>query len=408
MITPVTRVLAGAALGAAAMYWLDPATGRRRRALLRDRLGSAAGDLAEGVGVAGRDLWHRTQGIDARMRSVLTLDNATDEVLVERVRAALGRAVSHPGAIEVEARNRRVRLSGAVLAREHAVLLDVVLSVRGIREVLDELAVYESAEGVPSLQGGRSLRGSRFGPAQTSWSPAARLLAGTCGGGLMLIGARQILGTRDRGLFGGIALAVGSLLLARSITNAPVRRLVGITDRYAIDIRKTMHVEAPIEEVFEVLADYENFPAFMRNVRSVSRYSDGRSHWVVAGPAGVPIEWDAETTACEPDELLAWRTVAHSAVAHAGIIRFERAGAGTRLHIEMTYAPPAGALGHVVVKLFGADPKTELDQDLVRLKTFLETGVPARDAARPGELAGSQRPTEGPLRATVRSAPGRP
>jgi len=394
MITPVTRVMVGAALGAAAMYWLDPATGRRRRSLLRDRLGSAAGDFAEGVSVGGRDLWHRTRGIDARMRSVLTPDNATDEVLVERVRAALGRAVSHPGAIDVAARNGQVRLSGAVLARERAALLDVVLSVRGVKEVLDELAVYESAEGVPSLQGGRSLRGSGF-RSQTNWSPATRLLAGTCGGGLMLLGARRVFG-QDRAAFGGIALAVGGLLLARSITNAPVRRLAGIADRYPIDIRKTMHVEAPIEEVFEVLADYENFPAFMRNVRRVSRYADGRSRWVVAGPAGVPVEWDAETTAYEPDELLAWRTLANSAVAHAGIIRFERAGAGTRLHIEMTYAPPAGALGHAVVKLFGADPKTELDEDLVRLKTFLETGVPARDAARPAGTPGSERPAEVP------------
>jgi uncharacterized membrane protein len=405
MTTPVTRVMVGAALGAAAMYWLDPATGRRRRALLRDRLGRAAGDFAEGIGVGGRDLWHRTRGIDARMRSVLTPDNATDEVLVERVRAALGRAVSHPGAIDVAARDGRVRLSGAVLAREHAALMDVVVSVRGVKEMLDELAVYESAQGVPSLQGGRPLRGSRFGSAHTSWSPAARLLAGTCGGGLMFLGARRILGTQDRGVFGGIALAVGGLLLARSITNTPVRRLAGITHRYPIEIRKTMHVEAPIEEVFEVLADYENFPAFMRNVRSVNRYADGRSRWVVAGPAGVPVEWDAETTAYEPNELLAWRTLADSAVAHAGIIRFERAGAGTRLHIEMAYAPPAGALGHVVVKLFGADPKTELDADLVRLKTFLETGVPARDAAHARQSASGRDRLRA---ATVGSAPGRP
>jgi uncharacterized membrane protein len=47
----------------------------------------------------------------------------------------------------------------------------------------------------------------------------------------------------------------------------------------------------------------------------------------------------------------------------------------------MSYNPPAGALGHVVAKLFGADPKSELDDDLMRLKRTIETGQPPHDAA---------------------------
>jgi uncharacterized membrane protein len=40
----------------------------------------------------------------------------------------------------------------------------------------------------------------------------------------------------------------------------------------------------------------------------------------------------------------------------------------------MTYKPPAGLLGHYVSSLFGADPKSEMDQDLARLKSLIETG----------------------------------
>jgi uncharacterized membrane protein len=394
VMTPIARTIVGAAFGAVAMYWLDPATGRRRRALLRDRLGSAAADVGDAVGMAGRDLLHRTQGVDARIRAGLTADEATDEVLTERVRAALGRAVSHPGAIDVATTDGRVRLMGAALAREHAALLEVVLSVRGVREVLDELAVYENTDGIPALQGGRQPRRPRFALLQENWSPATRLIAGASGSGLVFFGARQFLGVRNRDVLGVVAMGVGGLLLVRGATNAPLRRLVGRTDRRPIDIRKTIRVEAPIEEVFEVLSDYENFPAFMRNVRNVSRYANGRSHWVVAGPAGVSVEWDAETTACVPNELLAWRTVANAAIAHAGIIRFERAGTGCRLHVELRYNPPGGALGHVAAKLFRADPKTELDEDLARLKTFLETGAPAHDAARPSDNPLRQGPRE--------------
>ena len=49
--------------------------------------------------------------------------------------------------------------------------------------------------------------------------------------------------------------------------------------------------------------------------------------------------------------------------------------------VTMSYTPPAGALGHAVARLFGADPKSGLNDDLLRMKVFLETGRRAHDAA---------------------------
>jgi len=40
----------------------------------------------------------------------------------------------------------------------------------------------------------------------------------------------------------------------------------------------------------------------------------------------------------------------------------------------MWYRPPAGVLGHYVASLFGADPKSEMDDDMVRLKSLIEIG----------------------------------
>jgi uncharacterized membrane protein len=40
----------------------------------------------------------------------------------------------------------------------------------------------------------------------------------------------------------------------------------------------------------------------------------------------------------------------------------------------MSYTPPAGAIGHAVAALFGADPKRAMDEDMVRLKSILEDG----------------------------------
>src|SRR5581483_9867160 len=62
------------------------------------------------------------------------------------VRVSAGR--SHPGAIEVSALSGRVVLSGAVLEREYVRLLRTVGSVRGVADVEDRLAVYESPAGI--------------------------------------------------------------------------------------------------------------------------------------------------------------------------------------------------------------------------------------------------------------------
>ena len=45
----------------------------------------------------------------------------------------------------------------------------------------------------------------------------------------------------------------------------------------------------------------------------------------------------------------------------------------------MSYRPPVGALGQAVSSLFGANPKQEFEEDLNRMKQFIEgqrTGTP--------------------------------
>lgn len=357
------------------MYWLDPQIGRRRRAMFGEMFRSRAKRTRHAIDVAGRDLANRVRGTTARARSRFQHRDASDELIEERVRAALGRAVSHPGAISVCARQGRVTLEGDVLKHEHDELVRAVSAVQGVEDIEGRLRVHKTPERISSLQGGGRRLARGVGSPRGNWSPALRLLASASGIALLT------MQTRQRNTFGAVCGAAGGILLLRSATNMPFERLFGASGRRAIDIRKTLHINAPIEHVFETMSRFENFPSFMRNVRRVSLHDQRRSHWVVAGPAGTSVEWDAETSAFVPNEVLAWRTVRNSTVEHAGIIRFEREGEGTRIDIQMTYNPPAGAFGHAFAKLFGADAKTELDEGLLRSKTLLETGVPARDAA---------------------------
>ena len=59
------------------------------------------------------------------------------------------------------------------------------------------------------------------------------------------------------------------------------------------------------------------------------------------------------------------------------------ATAGAKPEIDLRHVPPAGALGTAVAALFRRDPRHQLADDLVRAKTFLETGHRSRDARRP-------------------------
>jgi len=64
-------------------------------------------------------------------------------------------------------------------------------------------------------------------------------------------------------------------------------------------------------------------------------------------------------------------------------VHFEPNGnGGTRITVRLAYLPPAGAFGHAVATIFGADPKSEMDGDLLRMKTMIETGRAPHDAAR--------------------------
>jgi uncharacterized membrane protein len=76
------------------------------------------------------------------------------------------------------------------------------------------------------------------------------------------------------------------------------------------------------------------------------------------------LEWDAVITAQERNKLLAWKSLPDSAIQHAGLIRFQQNADGTTtVHIHMSYNPPAGALGHALATVLGADPKKKMDDE---------------------------------------------
>jgi uncharacterized membrane protein len=125
--------------------------------------------------------------------------------------------------------------------------------------------------------------------------------------------------------------------------------------------------------VYNLWANFENFPLFMQRIKAVRRLGDGLSHWVMEGPLGSTIEWDAETTRLEPNERIAWNSKDISPVKTSGQVTFREISANeTEVTVQMHYAPPAGAAGEALAKLF-ANPEEWVRTDLEQFKVFVES-----------------------------------
>lgn len=190
-------------------------------------------------------------------------------------------------------------------------------------------------------------------------TPEQRLMQGVAGGALATWGLAR------RGIVGAGAVVAGASLIA----SAAVAHQDGM-----IRVQKTITIDAPVDEVFAFWSRFENFPRFMEHVLEV-RTEDSRSFWKVAGPAGMPVEWQAEITEAIEPRKIAWRSLPGSVVDHRGEVHFERAGdSATRISVHMAYRPPGGALGHAAAGFLLGDPKTLMDDDLLRLKSLFERG----------------------------------
>jgi len=138
----------GAGIGAGLMYLLDPERGRRRRALIRERTGSVARDAQRAAGRVTRDLENRVQGQAAQARQ-RRQEPVNDDVLMARVRAKLGRLISHPHQVEVTARHGAVTLTGQVAPEETGRLISRIERVPGVKSVENRLNEASPAPAAP-------------------------------------------------------------------------------------------------------------------------------------------------------------------------------------------------------------------------------------------------------------------
>jgi hypothetical protein len=150
----------GMIIGAMVMYIFDEHRGAKRRAYARDKLVHAGHLLGRAISKRSRDLAHRLTGSLAELRSSIR-DRAVDipdEILVQRVRSQLGHVVSHPGLLEVSAREGWVSVRGPVLRQEVDTIKKRLGKIRGVKDCHVELEPHGELD---RISGSRASRGTQ-------------------------------------------------------------------------------------------------------------------------------------------------------------------------------------------------------------------------------------------------------
>jgi uncharacterized membrane protein len=209
------------------------------------------------------------------------------------------------------------------------------------------------------------------------------------GGGAVLL----LAGASRRSVAGALLAAAPAPLPFRGITGHWPALANGFTQHdnvktalsgaRGVHVRESIRLEVPIAEVYRYWRRFENLPRFMTHLDCVTETSDGKSHWVALGPAGLAVEWDAEIINEVDGKLIAWRSLPGSEVVTAGSVNFDaaRAGRSTEVSVHLQYAPPAGKAGALIASLFGREPAQTIREDLRHFRQLLEAGEIPRATA---------------------------
>jgi uncharacterized membrane protein len=136
---------------------------------------------------------------------------------------------------------------------------------------------------------------------------------------------------------------------------------------------KHFEVQAPVGQVYAYWRDVSHFPSFMPDVKEVHVTGRTTSHWVVAGPLGRTVEWDAEIIEDVPNRRIAWRSLGDADVDNAGTVRFDDRGDWTAIEVALEYNPPAGKAGELVAELF-KDPDRQVERAAESFRKVVQAG----------------------------------
>lgn len=178
-----------------------------------------------------------------------------------------------------------------------------------------------------------------------------------------------------------VKTALGGYLLYRGTSGhcpvyASMGKAKGVEHTSAINIRTSLVVNKPKDEVYAFWRKLENLPLFMKHIAAVTEIDQKHSHWEATIPGNIgKVKWNAEIVKEEPGQMIGWQSIPNSTINNAGKVVFNDAmnGQGTELEVVISYHPPAGEIGAGIAKLLNPVFERIVREDVMNFKEYIET-----------------------------------
>jgi uncharacterized membrane protein len=178
-----------------------------------------------------------------------------------------------------------------------------------------------------------------------------------------------------------VKTALGGYLLYRGASGhcmlySSMGKTKGVESTQAVNIRTSLVVNKPKDEVYAFWRKLENLPLFMKHIASVTELDQKHSHWEATIPGNIgKVKWNAEIVKEEPGQMIGWQSIPNSTINNAGKVVFSEAlgGQGTELEVVISYHPPAGEVGAGLAKLLNPVFERIVREDVMNFKDYIET-----------------------------------
>jgi uncharacterized membrane protein len=204
-------------------------------------------------------------------------------------------------------------------------------------------------------------------------------------GGAILLGYSVLRRSKFRiplGLFGAAALYRGVSGHCPFYSQLNINRAPDGNQNLTqgVVVRRSIIVDAPVEEVYRYWRQLENLPSFIQHLQSVQPLTETRSHWTARVDTLVdPIQWEAEILFERENALIAWRSLPGFQVDNQTVVEFKPDPEQKRtvVRFQMSYAPPTSKTitrvdANLYRHLLGSSPEDEIQEDLLRFQAMVE------------------------------------
>ncbi len=141
-----------------------------------------------------------------------------------------------------------------------------------------------------------------------------------------------------------------------------------------INVRTSVTVNRPRDEVYAFWRNLENLPLFMRHLDHVDELDPITSAWKIKIPGGMgDVRWEAQIVKEERGSEISWQSAPGASIENVGKINFSDTPSGaTRIDVLFSYRAPMGVVGERLSRLLTPMFRNIVERDIHRVKEFLE------------------------------------